>query len=501
MKKPKDKQLIAVGITCGIGSLLVGAKAAGFKVAGNVEWRKYYHHQDETERNTFTENFPGAIFPNSVEQMTEEEFRKFSNPDIALGHPECGNFSVLNGAHKDRLNMMLDPADIPLFVDLVAKLKPRFFVMDDLPKSFMAYPMAKYAEKLPDYDLYPEWISNWGYGNVQKNRNRMFMLGALRAERWAFRPGEQEHTLTVEDVIGDLAKPSVRGNMPNHDPHDLKSVCAKALNLGEWRKRNTWGEVQKYFADKGGGFTLEYTRDDGKRLKRIGFLKGHWDGPSHVLTGGNAILHHKRNEPYTIRERARIQGFPDDFVFYGAKLNPKGEWEHDGDGTMVKQTGKAMPVQFAEYVSKQIAAFINKEEFESSGRRVIPPNEYVDQAKQWYCQNVGYSVQKKACGECWLFNKCSIRSEKYQIGPRAHTTSPVVEIPRTNQRISGALSAGNTRTRQGGLMPSAKKPNEIKAKNTDEKSVTNKKTPSRDPRTGQSRKTVHQPIETTIEEF
>jgi len=50
-------------------------------------------------------------------------------------------------------------------------------------------------------------------------------------------------------------------------------------------------------------------------------------------------------------------------------------------------------------------------------------------------------------------------------------------------------------------MPSAKKPNEIKAKNTDEKSVTNKKTPSRDPRTGQSRKTVHQPIETTIEEF
>ena len=57
---------------------------------------------------------------------------------------------------------------------------------------------------------------------------------------------------------------------------------------------------------------------------RIGFLKGHWDGPSHVLTGGNAILHHHRCDPYTIRERARIQGFPDDFTFYGTVMGGRG---------------------------------------------------------------------------------------------------------------------------------------------------------------------------------
>lgn len=404
----------AIGITCGIGSMLVGARAAGFQVAGNVEWRKYYHEKDFRGRDTFTENFPDAIFPNSVEQMTEEEFERFKNADLALGHPECGNFSQLSGANKNRQEKLFDPADIPLFVDIVAKLKPRFFVMDDLPRSFMAYPMSKYAEKLPEYDLFPEWICNWGYGNVQKGRNRMFMLGALRSEGWVFRPGEAEHTLKVKDVIGDLPAPRAGGNFPNQDPFDHGLDCFRALNLGEYRKKSTWGEVQRYFADKPGGFTLEYPTGDGRIVKRIGFLKGHWDGPSHVLTGGNAILHHLRNEPYTIRERARIQGFPDDFIFVGTILNDRGEWNHDTNMHMVKQTGKAMPIQFCTYVSKQIAAHIADEPFECTDRRVLPANEYVTEAKRWYCsEGPGYSDQWKACESCWLAKGCEIRTGKY----------------------------------------------------------------------------------------
>lgn len=404
--------------------MLLGARRAGFEIVGNVEWRKYYHAEDQHGRNTFLENFPGAEFPHSLEQMTEEQFKKFSNPDIALGHPECGNFSQLSGANKDRHIKMTDPADIPLFVDIVAKLKPRFFVMDDLPKSFMAYPMSKYAEKLPEYDLFPEWISNWGYGNVQKGRNRMFMLGSLKKEKWVFKPGEVAHNLTVRDVLEDLPTPRRGSNVPNHDPHDMERDCARALNLYEYRRKHNWGSVKKYFQDKPGGFTLELTLTKemqkerikaGKspNSKRIGFLKGHWDGPAHVLTGGNANFHNIRCEPYTVRERARLQGFPDDFVFYGTILNDKGEWDHDVNReTMVKQTGKAMPVQFCEFVSKQIMAHINKEAFTPSGDRVIDPNEHVSKAKQWYCKTVGYKNQKTTCSSCWLDGNCEVQREK-----------------------------------------------------------------------------------------
>ena len=404
--------------------MLIGARNAGFDIVGNVEWRKYYHVKDDRGRNTFLENFQGAEFPRSVEQMTEEQFKKFSNPDLALGHPECGNFSQLSGANKDRKEKLFDPADIPLFVDIIAKFKPRFFVMDDLPRSFMAYPMSKYAEKLPEYDLFPEWISNWGYGNVQKGRNRMFMLGALKKEKWVFKANEFVNPLTVKDVLEDLPTPRRGSNVPNHDPHDMERDCARALNLYEYRRKHNWGSVRDYFKDKPGGYTLELTLTkemqgqrvrDGKEpnSKRIGFLKGHWEGPAHVLTGGNANFHHLRNEPYTVRERARLQGFPDDFVFYGTILNEKGEWDHDVNReTMVKQTGKAMPIQFSEYVSRQIAAHIQKKDFTASGNRVIDDNAYVDEAKKWYCKTIGYGQQKKACNACWLDGQCEVQDEK-----------------------------------------------------------------------------------------
>ena len=97
------------------------------------------------------------------------------DPDLAGRQAriaECGRYSQLSGANANRAERAEDPGDIPLFVDLISKLKPRFFAMDDLPKSFMAYPMSKYAEALPEMDLFPEWISNYHYGNVQKNSRK-----------------------------------------------------------------------------------------------------------------------------------------------------------------------------------------------------------------------------------------------------------------------------------------------------------------------------------------
>lgn len=438
--------LKAIGITCGIGSLLVGAKQAGFEVVGNLEWRKYYHLQDDRGRNTFKENFQGAVFKENFRDLELPEIERMMGADIALGHPECGRFSRLSGSVTTRDARAQDPGDIPLFVELVSKFKPRFFVMDDLPKSFTAYPMEKYHELLPDYDLFPEWVSNWGYGNVQKGRDRMFMLGALRSERWVFVPGESEHGLKVKDVLEDLPTPRKGANIPNQDPHDNSLDCFRALNLGGFRKKNTWGAVQEYFADKKGGFTLEYPTADGRLVKRIGFLKGHWDGPAHVLTGGNATMHAERNEPYTVRERARIQGFPDDFVFYGTILNSRGEWNHDTNIHMVKQTGKAMPIQFARYVSEQIAAHIEGRPFQSSGRRVIRPNDDVNGAKRWYCGiGPGYSDQGRACGACWMAARCEIRTGRYGLPP--------IESPARARFVANAGAESESKPRKGKRTP------------------------------------------------
>ena len=89
MAKKPEKKFRAIGITCGIGSMLVGAKQAGFDILSNVEFRRYYHWKDEQGRNTFIENFPGAIFKEKINEFTPQEIEKIMGADLAMGHPEC----------------------------------------------------------------------------------------------------------------------------------------------------------------------------------------------------------------------------------------------------------------------------------------------------------------------------------------------------------------------------------------------------------------------------
>jgi hypothetical protein len=77
----------AIGITCGIGSLLIGARQAGFDVTGNVEWRKYYHARDPDGRNSFCAYFHDAVFKEKITDLTPQEIERLMVAEIALGHP------------------------------------------------------------------------------------------------------------------------------------------------------------------------------------------------------------------------------------------------------------------------------------------------------------------------------------------------------------------------------------------------------------------------------
>lgn len=396
----------AIGFTCGIGSMLVGAKQAGFDIVGNIEWRKYYHRTDEQGRNTFRENFPGAFFVHNIDRLTPEQLELATGCDLAMGHPECGKYSQMNNNNANFREQLHDPGDIPIFTGLVAKLKPRFFVMDDLPKSLIAYKAEDYAAALPDYDLFFEWISNYHYGNVQKNRRRLFVIGARKEEGFVFRPGEFEHLRTVSAVIEDLLGKEHEG-INAHYPHALDEPCAKAQHLMHRGHNPTWQEVKDFLADKPGGYVIPYTSNTGERKTRPGSYKAHWEGHGHVLDGGSPAIHPVKGVPFSIRERARIQGFPDDFNFYGIKLNEEGEWNHDKNIEMVKQTGKAMPIQFCRYAAGQIAYHIKGQDFPAATMtRCIKPDAHISEAKRWYCKNVGYTHQIEACLACW--NPCPV---------------------------------------------------------------------------------------------
>ncbi len=446
--------LTAVGITCGIGSMLYGARQAGFRVVGNVEWRRYYHARDAEGRNTFEENFDPAFMLKSLDDLSDEQLEAATGCCLAMGHPECGAYSQMQGCNnfrdpETRRVRPTDAGDIPLYTSMVARLRPRFFAMDDLPKSLLAYPMSEYAKALPDYDLFPEWVSNWHYGNIQRSRRRLFMIGARRDERWVFVPGESEHTRTLMDVIGDLPVLPRAGEIPNHDPHDEDSECIRGLHMDRPWHRPTWGDMRRWFerADEGESFRYYSPHaGDGETKVKPGWYKQRWSGHCAVLDGGSGHMHPRRNLPFTIRERARIQGFADDFIFYGTRLDDRGQWVHEKNIDMLKQTGKAMPIQFCRYVAEQVRAAALGRSFGSSGLRLIAPNPLVDEAKRWYCQNVGYADQQAACSACWLRPTCDrhgssgrgVRAEVLGVRPRgeprvrrmrvARAKVPVVQV-------------------------------------------------------------------------
>lgn len=432
MKKPfpavtnPNSPYKALGITCGIGSLLIGAYQAGCNVVGNIEWRKYYHHLDGNGDNSFRHNFPDAFFIQDQSQLTHEQEAILSDLTIAAGHPECGNFSILR---HNRHESVSDPGDIPLFIRMVARFKPRYFFMDDLPDSFLAFPMGAYHELLPDYDLFPEWISNHHYGNIQKKRNRFFMIGALKSERFVFQPGEKENPVPLWQVIEGCE------GLSNHREHSLTAKTGRATGLTGIGEHGTYEDIRDFFKDKKDGTVMEYHARDGQIKKRLGLSKAYRDGHCFVLTGTNPIINPETNLPFSLRERLRIQGAPDDFELVGEVLEEDGTWSHDRNNDLVKSTGKFMPVQFGQYFCEQVIAHIEGRPFETSGKRMLPGHAQIDSAKLWYCHNVGYGEQQEeACQNCWMGN-CAVRKNEY-VCPFEGVDSFLTDIQKSPVRVT-----------------------------------------------------------------
>lgn len=401
MASVAKKKLRAIGVTSGIGSMLIGARSAGFEIVGNIEWRKYYH------TGTFEYNFPGSFMVHSYGEVEND----VGSIDLAIGHPECGNFSNLRTTSKVAPD---DPGDIPVFTELIQKIRPRYFVMDNLPGSLVAYPMSKWHEELPGYELYPEWVSNYHYGNTQKNRKRFFLIGARSGEGYVFVPGEFEHGKTLMDVVRDLPEYDIPEINHMHARDDRIIPCGWAAHqLGIVRDGNkiTLGELKDYIRDYPTGRNFEYLNLKGELKLRPGYCKIKMDHCSPVMTGGGSALdNHYREDtlnPLTIRERARIQGCPDSFIFQPVDYFDRTDLRN-AYMAVYKQSGKFMPVEFCDYVCRQISDNIRKRVRTYRGRRVANPNPHVDGAKKWYCENVGYENQELACEFCWMNTSCQI---------------------------------------------------------------------------------------------
>ena len=119
---------IGVDLFAGAGGMTFGFEQAGFDVLAAVEF-------DPIHCATHEFNFPfWSVLCKSVEETTGEEIRKFSgigdrDIDVVFGGPPCQGFSIMGKRALD------DPRNtlVQHFWRLVVELKPKFFVMENVP--------------------------------------------------------------------------------------------------------------------------------------------------------------------------------------------------------------------------------------------------------------------------------------------------------------------------------------------------------------------------------
>jgi len=363
---PAGTALTAVDLFAGAGGLSCGFEWAGAgRVAGAVEI-------DAAASRTFAANHESA-------QVWTDDIRGTSRVSPSIVREAVGNVDVLLGGPMCQGVSQRGPRDphdernfaFWAYTDYVRQLRPRFFVMENVPavasdvhNRRLAIAVFEELESL-GYNLSAEVVCAAWFG-VPQLRYRLVVLGSLDGPPsfpWQVRAAIEgrlpESTyVTVGEAISDL--PPVRSGggrevceMP--EPGGELAPYAQVMREGASGLFNHWAaDTDKVNLDR-----IRHVREGGNwhdiplellpaRFRNVR-LTDHTTTyrrldrrhPAHVITClcGNvtagAFTHPTQNRAITVREAARFQGFPDRFRFEGPR------------SSQYKQVGNAVPALMA----------------------------------------------------------------------------------------------------------------------------------------------------------
>ena len=324
----------AIELFAGAGGLALGLERAGFNSIGLIEFDKY-------AADTLMKNRPGWNVVNddiaNISALDLERYFSVSKGDLDLlsGGAPCQSFSYAG----KRLG--LEDARGTLFYHyavFLRKLQPKIFLFENV-RGLLSHDRGRTYQTIlniftaENYTVQTEVMNAWDFGVAQK-RERLIMIG----------------------VRNDLAN-RVRVELPQ--PHDYKPVLRDILNDVPQSEGTRYSEYKRRIFEivPPGGYWRDIPEDIAREYMkscwhmeggRTGILRRlSLDEPSlTVLTSPSQKqtdrCHPLEARPFTVRENARCQCFPDDWVFCGSV------------GQQYKQVGNAVPVNLAYEIAKKI---------------------------------------------------------------------------------------------------------------------------------------------------
>jgi DNA (cytosine-5)-methyltransferase 1 len=348
MKEYQEKKKpVFIDLFAGAGGMSIGYEKAGFKLVAATDWD---HWCCETLKANHKDSF---VYEGDIEKIDLDDFSgklPVKEIDLIVGGPPCQGFSQLGKREKtDPRNQLWRQ-----YMRFVAYFRPKVFVIENVPQLLTSeeYPQIKeYAEKL-GYIIKEKVLHAVDYGAPQK-RKRAIVIGSrigapvhpepthVNGQKISLLTQNLKPWKTVRDAIGDLPLiPNSENWHIGRNPTPMSLMRYKAVPPGGNRFDLPIDLTPECWKRKVSGSTDVFGRLE-------------WDKPSLTIRTEfykpekGRYLHPEAHRPITIREAARLQTFPDDYVFVGSKVQ------------VAKQIGNAVPCELAYEIGLQLMKLIN----------------------------------------------------------------------------------------------------------------------------------------------
>lgn len=318
-----------VSLFTGAGGLDLGFKKAGF----NIIWANEY---DKSIWDTFITNFPET-------KLDKRDIRNIKSSEIPdadgiIGGPPCQSWSEAGagrGINDSRGQLFYE------YIRILKDKKPKFFLAENvsgilLPRHKKAFEEIIIQFDNLGYELSIHLVNAWFY-EVPQDRKRVIIIGYRKdlKKKFIFKIKNLSKK-TLKDAIWGMSKPLqakkfnitndiANLSMPNHE---YMNGGFSSIYMSRNRVR-TWDEAS--FTIQAGGRHAPIHPSAPKML----FVSQN----KRIFVPGKENLYRR----LSIRECARIQTFPDDFIF---------KYKYLADG--YKMVGNAVPVNLAYYIASDI---------------------------------------------------------------------------------------------------------------------------------------------------
>ena len=327
-----------IDLFCGCGGLSYGFIEAGYDVLLGIDnWKDAIITFENTHQKA--KGIVADLYLETPKEISEKT--AISEVDVIIGGPPCQGFSIAGKRIIDDERNKLYKS----FVNFVKFYQPKVFLMENVPnvvsmgRGIVKDSIIEDFEKLGYTVVYKVLLAS-EYG-VPQNRRRAIFVGTKNNKEFIFPEPIGEILITAKEAISDLPENSLSdGTKYKTEPKSYfqKLIRGKSIAIYNHEITNHSEQTTSIISlvPDGGNYKnlpeeLRQTRNVNIAWTRLNSNK-----PSFTIdTGHRHHFHYKYNRVPTVRESARIQSFPDTFIFLGSKTS------------QYKQVGNAVPPSLA----------------------------------------------------------------------------------------------------------------------------------------------------------